>query len=189
MAYLEHWANAHTLLYMMGMECAQQAFLFNTPGLHHNKVKQLRRDLSTAYCKIQELQHQLRNTESQRGCPIHDLPSSPSREQSSLQKQVQMDDNTIHTRDAAPLYDHQGTIFTGPPLGNQLGMNPVRSSPLEVLEIIDLTMDNDDKLIPNTLYHKDEVPVEWTPNNAPPFNAGRDTTMHGPKNLNQVADI
>jgi hypothetical protein len=99
-----------------------------------------------------------------------------------------MEDNTIHTRDTAPLYDRQGTIFTGPPLGNQLGMNPVRSPPPEVLEIIDLTMDDDDEPIPNTLYHKDEAPVGWMLNNAPPFNAGRDTTIQGPKNLNQAAD-
>jgi hypothetical protein len=99
-----------------------------------------------------------------------------------------MEDNTIHARDMAPLYDHQGTIFTGPPLGNRLGTNPVRSPPLEVLEIIDLTMDDDDELIPNTSYHKDEAPVGRMPNNVPPFNAGRDTMMQGPKNLNQVAD-
>jgi hypothetical protein len=49
-------------------------------------------------------------------------------------------------------------------------------------------MDNDDKPIPNTSYHKDEVPVGWTPNNALPFNAGRDATMHGPKNLNQAVE-
>jgi hypothetical protein len=49
-------------------------------------------------------------------------------------------------------------------------------------------MDNDNELIPNTSYHKDKVPVGRTPNNAPPFNVGRDTMMHGPKNLNQVAE-
>jgi hypothetical protein len=106
MAYSEHQANAHTLPYMMGTEHAQQAFLFNTSEPYHDKVKQLCQDLSTAHYKIQELQGQLHNMEPQRGCPIHDLPSSPSREQSSPQKRVQMDDNTIHTRDTAPLYDH-----------------------------------------------------------------------------------
>jgi hypothetical protein len=41
MAYLEHRANACTLPYVMGAEHAQQAFLFNTPGPHHDEVKQL----------------------------------------------------------------------------------------------------------------------------------------------------
>jgi hypothetical protein len=95
-----------------------------------------------------------------------------------------MEDNTTHARDTAPLYDHQGPIFTGPPLGNQLGTNPVRSPPTETLEIIDLTMDDDEEPIPNTSYHKDEAPVGQTPNNALPFNVGRDTIMQGPKNLN-----
>jgi hypothetical protein len=39
-------------------------------------------------------------------------------------------------------------------------MNLARSPPWEVLEIIDLTMDDDDESIPNTLYHKDKAPVE-----------------------------
>jgi hypothetical protein len=62
MAYSEHQANTCMLPYMMGTKQARQAFLFNTPGPHHNEVKQLRRDLSMAHHKIQELQHQLRNT-------------------------------------------------------------------------------------------------------------------------------
>jgi hypothetical protein len=49
-------------------------------------------------------------------------------------------------------------------------------------------MDDDDEPIPNTLYHKDEVPVGQTPSNAPPFNVGRDTMIHGPKNLNQATE-
>jgi hypothetical protein len=61
-------------------------------------------------------------------------------------------------------------------------------TPREVLEIIDLTMDDDDELIQNTSCHKDEVPVGRTPNNTPPFNARRDTMMYGPKNLNQAAE-
>jgi hypothetical protein len=159
MVYLEHWANARMLPYMMGAEHAQQAFLFNTPGPHHDKIKQLHRDLSTAHCEIQELQCQICNTEPQRGHPIHDPPSSPSREQSGPQKRIQMEDNITHARDMAPLDNHQGPIFTGPSLGNRLGTNPVRPSPMEVLEIIDLTMDDDEEPIPNTSYHKDKAPV------------------------------
>jgi hypothetical protein len=64
----------------------------------------------------------------------------------------------------------------------------VRPPPTEVLEIIDLTMDDDEEPIPNTSYHKDKAPVGWTTNNTLPFNKGRDTTMQGPKNLNQVTD-
>jgi hypothetical protein len=67
-------------------------------------------------------------------------------------------------------------------------MNPVTSPPWEVLEIIDLTMDNNDKSIPNMLYHKDKVPVGCTPTNALSFNAGRDTMVHSPKDLNQATE-
>jgi hypothetical protein len=59
---------------------------------------------------------------------------------------------------------------------------------MEVLEIIDLTMNDDEEPIPNTSYHKDEAPVGQTLNNTLPFNAGRDTTMQGPKNINQAID-
>jgi hypothetical protein len=62
-------------------------------------------------------------------------------------------------------------------LGQLVRYESSEITPSEVLEIIDLTMDDNDELIPNILYHKDEAPVGWTPNNAPPFNAGRDTTM------------
>jgi hypothetical protein len=49
-------------------------------------------------------------------------------------------------------------------------------------------MDDDEEPIPNTSYHKDKAPVGRTPNNALPFNAGRDTMTQGSKNLNQAAD-
>jgi hypothetical protein len=52
---------------------------------------------------------------------------------------------------------------------------------MEVLEIIDLTMDDDEEPIPNTSYYKDEAPVGQKPNNALPFNVGRDITTQGPK--------
>jgi hypothetical protein len=64
----------------------------------------------------------------------------------------------------------------------------VRPPPTEVLEIINLTMDDDEEPIPNTSYYKDEAPVGQTPNNDLPFNAGRDITTQGPKNLNQATD-
>jgi hypothetical protein len=74
-------------------------------------------------------------------------------------------------------------------LGQSVRYESSEITPPEVLEIIDLTMDDDEELIPNTSYHKDKAPVGQAPNNALPFNVGRDTTMQDPKNLNQVADI
>jgi hypothetical protein len=58
-----------------------------------------------------------------------------------------------------------------------------QSSSQEVLEIIDLTIDDNEAPIPNMSSHRDKVPLGYTPVNTSSFIAERDIVVHSPKDL------
>jgi hypothetical protein len=71
----------------------------------------------------------------------------------------------------------------GPPLGTWLGTNPAPASSQEVIDLIDLTMDDDKASVLNMSSHRDKTPLGHTPVSTLSFSMGRDTVVHNPKDL------